>query len=251
MKTNPRQLRSTATWMKLWVHFQTSLGIKLILSLQQTMVDCPIRIIPDINLYQNKKSWGSLGLDFALLITNVNQLRHIFSMVETGTPIFYISLMLVFASVILQIVVGIFLTINCRYDVKNCDDICKANRINNWITAMIFLITAINVVIPSLGIPDKEFEGWSFEYGYTTADLQLDSSPIRSNFFNFNLFRFDWILLTLSNWIKRVYLAQFINAFWERNILYFLHWESIRMNFDNFLSTAKSFVQWTSVWGGS
>lgn len=96
-------------------------------------------------------------MDFALLVTNVGQLRHILANVAPGRPYFYVALGFVCASIILQTVVGVFLAINFRYNVKNCDDICKADRINNWITALIFLITMINVVIPALGIPETGF----------------------------------------------------------------------------------------------
>lgn len=113
------------------------------------------RVLPDINLYQNKKTVGCCLMDFALLISNVGQLKHIFTMIDSSNPYFYISLTLVFSSITLQIVVGICLAFNCKYDVKNCDDICRADRLNNWITILIFLITAINVVIPSFGVPDK------------------------------------------------------------------------------------------------
>lgn len=113
------------------------------------------RVLPDINLYQNKKSVGAGMMDFALLVTNVNQLRHIFNTFDTADSNFYISITLVFISIVLQIIVGICLAINCRYDVKDCDDICKADKVNNWITVLIFLITAVNVIIPPFGVPDK------------------------------------------------------------------------------------------------
>lgn len=96
-------------------------------------------------------------MDFALLVTNVNQLRHIINTFDAGNSYFVISLSLVVTSILLQVIVGIFLAVNCRYNVKDCDQICKADRINNWITVLIFLITAINVMIPSFGIPDKGF----------------------------------------------------------------------------------------------
>lgn len=112
------------------------------------------RFLPDINDYQNKKSVGTGMMDFALLITNVNQLRHIINTFERN-PYFYISLPCVIISIVLQIVVGIFLVLNSRYDVKDCEDICKANKINNWITILIFLITAVNVVLSAFEIPDQ------------------------------------------------------------------------------------------------
>lgn len=121
------------------------------------MPETPARILPDINLYQNKKTVGTGMMDFALLVTNVGQLRHIFTNVTPDRPYFFITLGFVCTSIVLQTVLGVFLAINCRYNVKNCDDICKADRINNWITALIFLITMINVVIPALGIPETGF----------------------------------------------------------------------------------------------
>jgi predicted benzoate:H+ symporter BenE len=112
------------------------------------------RFLPDINDYQNKKSAGTGMMDFALLITNVNQLRHIINTFERNSY-FYISLPCVIISIVLQIVVGIFLVLNSRYDVKDCIEVCKANRINNWITILIFLITAVNVVLSAFEIPDQ------------------------------------------------------------------------------------------------
>lgn len=118
------------------------------------MPDLPTRILPDINLYQNKKSIGTGMMDFALLVTNVNQLKHIFMTFDTSNAYFYVTLTLVIVSVLLQLAVGICLAVNSRYNVKDCEDICKADKINNWTTALIFLITAINVVIPVLGVPE-------------------------------------------------------------------------------------------------
>lgn len=124
---------------------------------QIAVAEAPSRILPDINLYQNKKTVGTGLMDIALLVNNVNQLRHIIDSIDTSSPYFYISLSLVIASIILQVVVGILLAINCRYDVKDCVEICRADRINNWITVLIFLVTAVNVILPALGLPDKGF----------------------------------------------------------------------------------------------
>jgi hypothetical protein len=92
-------------------------------------------------------------MDMALLVTNVNQLRHIIHTFDRN-PFSYASLSLVVASMILQIIVGVLLIINSRYDVKDCVEVCKANRVNNWSTSLIFVITAINVVLGAFEIPD-------------------------------------------------------------------------------------------------
>lgn len=118
------------------------------------MPDQP-RNMPDINLYQNKKSFGTGMMDFALLVTNVNQFRHIITASDVIDAHFYIGFFLIIISMLLQILAGIMLAVNCRYDVKNCEEICKAESINNKITVLIFLITAVNVVIPSFGVPEK------------------------------------------------------------------------------------------------
>lgn len=39
---------------------------------------------------------------------------------------------------------------NSQYDVKNDDDICKANYINNVTVIGVFLLTVINVILGSL-----------------------------------------------------------------------------------------------------
>lgn len=147
------------------------------------------RNLPDINLYQNKKSVGTGLMDFALLVTNVNQLKHIISKFDSSDTYFYVSLSLVIISIILQIVLGICLTANCRYNVKDCDEICKADRINNWITALIFLIAAVNVVIPSFGVPEKDF--WT--HPVTMSD-KFKSIAIKISF----LFPLQRILCTYS-----------------------------------------------------
>ncbi|KAG5678188.1 hypothetical protein PVAND_007881 [Polypedilum vanderplanki] len=112
------------------------------------------RLLPDINAYQNKKTVGTGMMDIALLVTNVNQLRHILHTFDRN-PYFYVSLSLVISSIILQVIVGVFLIINSRYDVKDCEEVCKADRINNWCTSLIFIITAINVVLGAFEIPDN------------------------------------------------------------------------------------------------
>lgn len=114
------------------------------------------RFIPDVNVYQNKKSVSQGLMDFALLVTNVQQLRYVIESFDRN-PYFYISVVMILISMVLQIAVGIGLLVNSRYNIKDCDDICKADRINNFITVGIFLITVINVIISAFGVPEKGF----------------------------------------------------------------------------------------------
>lgn len=111
------------------------------------------RIIPDINVFQHKKSLAQGMMDLALLSSNANQLRYVLELRDIHS--YYIfSLTFITASLILQVVVGIGLVLNSRYNVKNMEDICKADKINNLITIGILLITIINVFISAFGVAE-------------------------------------------------------------------------------------------------
>lgn len=111
------------------------------------------RIIPDVNVYQQKKNLAQGMMDLALLSANANQLRYVLESFERH-PYYYFSVVFISFSLILQVAVGIGLIINSRYNVKNQDDICKADKINNYTTIGIFLITIVNVFIASFGVAD-------------------------------------------------------------------------------------------------
>lgn len=116
-------------------------------------VDDP-RIIPDINVYQHKKSLAQGFMDLALLSANANQLRYVLES-QDRHPYYYFSLSFIITSLIIQVIVGVGLVLNSRYDIKNQDDICKADRINNYITVGILLITIINVFVSAFGVAES------------------------------------------------------------------------------------------------
>jgi len=92
-------------------------------------------------------------MDLALLSANANQLRYVLESFDRH-PYYYFSLSFIIASLVIQVVVGIMLVLNSRYNVKNQDDICKADRINNFITIGILLITIINVFVSAFGVAE-------------------------------------------------------------------------------------------------
>lgn len=61
----------------------------------------------------------------------------------------------IISSLIFQVLVGVGLVLNSRYNVKDKDDICKADKINNLITVGILLITIINVFISAFGVAEN------------------------------------------------------------------------------------------------
>ncbi|XP_076281463.1 ninjurin-A [Lasioglossum baleicum] len=113
----------------------------------------PLQPTPDVNIYQHKKTLAQGMMDLALLSANANQLRYVLQ-TDGGHPYFYPSLVMIGASLFLQIAVGIGLIWNSRYNVKDTAQMCKAERANNWTVIGIFLVTILNVFISSFGVVD-------------------------------------------------------------------------------------------------
>lgn len=107
----------------------------------------------DVNVYQQKKTLAQGMMDLALISSNANQLRYVLS--SRGHPFFLASLIMISMSLILQIVVGIGLIWNSRYDVKEDAEVHQANRANNWTVIAIFLVTILNVFVSSFGVIDQ------------------------------------------------------------------------------------------------
>ncbi|XP_050089894.1 ninjurin-A-like [Anopheles aquasalis] len=112
------------------------------------------QIIPDVNVYQQKKNLAQGMMDLALLSANANQLRYVLDSGRTSHPYYYINLILISSSIIAQVAVGIGLIYKSRYNIKKEEDFCKADRINNLVTIGIFIITIVNVLISAFGMAD-------------------------------------------------------------------------------------------------
>lgn len=59
------------------------------------------RIIPDVNVYQHKKTLAQGMMDLALLSANANQLRYVLA--QENHPYFYFNLIFISASLIIQV----------------------------------------------------------------------------------------------------------------------------------------------------
>ncbi|XP_026299193.1 ninjurin-1 isoform X2 [Apis mellifera] len=114
----------------------------------------PLQPIPDVNIYQHKKTLAQGMMDLALLSANANQLRYVLQ-TDGGHQYYYPSLVLIGSSLLLQIAVGIGLIWNSRYNIKDDAQMCKADRTNNWTVIGIFLVTIFNVFISSFGVVDQ------------------------------------------------------------------------------------------------
>lgn len=62
------------------------------------------RVIPDVNVYQQKKNLAQGMMDLALLSANANQLRYVLEAGSTYHPYYIPSLIFITASLILQVI---------------------------------------------------------------------------------------------------------------------------------------------------
>lgn len=117
------------------------------------IIDPNARVIPDVNVYQQKKNLAQGMMDLALLSANANQLRYVLESYQRH-PYFYFSLVFISTSIICQVAVGIGLIWKSKYNIKNQDDFCKADRINNMVTIGIFVTVLVNVLISAFGVAE-------------------------------------------------------------------------------------------------
>ncbi|XP_066159198.1 ninjurin-A-like [Euwallacea fornicatus] len=107
--------------------------------------------IPDLNVYQHKKTLAQGMMDLALFSANANQLRYVLETFRNH-PYYYPSLVLISISLFLQVAVGIGLIWNATYNIKDEKSLCVANKVNNATTICVFLVTIINVFISAFGV---------------------------------------------------------------------------------------------------
>ncbi|EFN85963.1 Ninjurin-1 [Harpegnathos saltator] len=103
------------------------------------------------NSFAAKKTVAQGMMDVALITANANQLRYLIEY-QRGSPTFYFIVILIAISLLLQIAVGVSLIFKGRFDLKGKSKSRKAQMINNYVVAAVFLITIINVFIATFSI---------------------------------------------------------------------------------------------------
>ncbi|XP_062977335.1 ninjurin-1 isoform X1 [Elgaria multicarinata webbii] len=105
----------------------------------------------NINHYANKKSAAESMLDIALLMANASQLK---AVMEQGPSFsFYVPLIiLISASLVLQIGVGVLLIFLVKYDLNNPAKHAKLDFLNNLATGLVFIIVVVNIFITAFGV---------------------------------------------------------------------------------------------------
>ncbi|XP_048865121.1 ninjurin-2 [Brienomyrus brachyistius] len=112
----------------------------------------PERLAPiNMNHYATKKSVAESMLDVALLMANASQMK---AVLEQGPGFkYYITvLVLIGASLLLQILAGALFVVMARKDLNNVANQRKLDIINNIATGLVFLTVIINIFITAFGV---------------------------------------------------------------------------------------------------
>ncbi|XP_018566906.1 ninjurin-2-like [Anoplophora glabripennis] len=104
-----------------------------------------------VNSFAAKKTVAQGMMDIALITANANQLRYIIEF-NSKSSTFYLIVILISFSLVLQVGVGMALIFKGRLDIKGRSKDPDAKRINNYVVVAIFLVTIINVFIASFTV---------------------------------------------------------------------------------------------------
>ncbi|XP_033106521.1 uncharacterized protein LOC117108572 [Anneissia japonica] len=105
----------------------------------------------DYNAYSTKKTIAEGLLDVALLLANASQFKVL--IIQGPSYHFYGFVMtMLILSFILQIAVGVILLLLGRDNLNNMYHQRRLDKLNNWATALIFVILIINVFIGAFGL---------------------------------------------------------------------------------------------------
>ncbi|XP_055628022.1 ninjurin-B-like [Toxorhynchites rutilus septentrionalis] len=100
----------------------------------------------DLSNFVQKKSIAQGMMDLALVSANTNQLRYVID-IGSKHPYFFTSFFLIILSLALQLIVGLALIYNSRFNIRKRCEMKSADRINDLSIIGVFLITLINVFI--------------------------------------------------------------------------------------------------------
>ncbi|XP_023214019.1 ninjurin-2-like [Centruroides sculpturatus] len=104
----------------------------------------------DVNLYAAKKTVAQGMMDIALLTANASQLKYVLREGEND-KYYLLNVTCLSVSISLQIIVGVLLVLNNRYNINMTAQQHNAELLNNLTIIGIFLITVVNVFISAFG----------------------------------------------------------------------------------------------------
>ncbi|CAH1248221.1 NINJ1, partial [Branchiostoma lanceolatum] len=114
----------------------------------------PARVKPPIqmNAFAQKKTLAQGLMDIALLTANASQMKLVLTEGPDRVLFYHFLMTMLSLSVICQCFVGFLLLYKARLNIEDEHEQHAADTANNWATALVMVITIINVFISSFGI---------------------------------------------------------------------------------------------------
>lgn len=103
----------------------------------------------DSNVYSTKKTVAQGMMDLALLTSNAAQLKMLLKYSDQKGQLFAAHVTCLSLSIILQVIVGVLLILNSRYNINRPSHHSRADLMNNATVVGVFLITVVNVLASS------------------------------------------------------------------------------------------------------
>lgn len=103
----------------------------------------------DSNVYSTKKTVAQGMMDLALLTSNASQLKMLMKYSDQKGQLFAAHVVCLSLSILLQVIVGVLLIVNSRYNINRPSHHSRADLMNNATVVGVFLITVVNVLASS------------------------------------------------------------------------------------------------------
>ncbi|KAK7079640.1 hypothetical protein SK128_016755 [Halocaridina rubra] len=107
---------------------------------------------PTINILKRKMSIAKGCLDIGLLSANANQLRNVLNFGNRDSSLYYVVLVSIIISLILQVSAGVLLLISEKFDLEDDNEVDIGDILNSVTTILVFVVLILNVFIASLGV---------------------------------------------------------------------------------------------------
>lgn len=120
----------------------------------------------DLNVMKRNMTIAKGFLDISLLSANANQLRNVINYGDRESNVFYIILVGIIVSVVLQVLAGIVLILAEQFDINKEEDQERGDTLNTVVVCLIFIVLIINVFVASLGVDVVDPFQPTHDHGY-------------------------------------------------------------------------------------
>jgi len=110
----------------------------------------------DVNAYTTKKTMSQGLFDFTLFTRNATLLKHLIDQGSDQSSYFYFLVPLITIALIVQGISGVLQLIMAKWNFNQKGGKTTLNKLNNVSVILVFITSALNVIINIFAIPDSK-----------------------------------------------------------------------------------------------